>query len=445
MTSIAIGEKIAEPVLADKTTMAKVVLSSFIGNTIEFYDFLVYGLAAALVFGRVFFPNTTPLAAILASFATFGVGFVARPLGGIFFGHLGDTVGRKKTLVITLVGMGTATSLIGLLPTYDQIGVVAPVLLVVLRFLQGFAVGGEWGGAMLIVVENAPANRRGFFSAWPQTGGFSGQLLATGAFTLVGFLPDDQLMSWGWRLPFLASAILVAFGLYLRSKLDETAVFKATQAQAKPREHQRAPFIEVFSGSWRSLLLIMLLRFAESVPFFLVTVFAVSYATGQLGVQKQTLLNVIMVTCLIAFPAHGVFGALSDKVGRRPIYIFGALFAALSAFPFFYLLQTGNMLLIGLGYVLLINVAHNSINAVQPSFFTELFGARIRYSGASIGHQFGAIVAGGATPFVAKSLSAADGNGWTYVAAYVVVGALVSAVAAYLGPETSKRILTETR
>lgn len=444
-TVAAINEKGAQPALADKSMMTRVVVSSFIGNTIEFYDFLVYGLAAALVFGKVFFPNTTPLAAVLASFATFGVGFVARPLGGIFFGHLGDTAGRKKTLVITLVGMGTATSLIGLLPTYDQIGVMAPILLVVLRFLQGFAVGGEWGGAMLIVVENSPANRRGFFSAWPQTGGFSGQLLATGAFTLVGLLPDDQILSWGWRMPFLASAILVAFGLYLRTKLDETAVFKQTQAQAKPEPHKRAPFIEVFSGSWRSLVLIMLLRFAESVPFFLVTVFAVSYATGQLGVDKQTLLNVIMLTCLIAFPAHGFFGALSDKVGRRPIYIFGALFAAASAFPFFYLLQTGNMFLIAIGYVLLINVAHNSINAVQPSFFTELFGANVRYSGASIGHQFGAIVAGGATPFVAKALSAADNNSWTYVAAYVVVGALIAALAAYFGPETSKRVLTETR
>lgn len=443
MTTIDATRTDSPQALTDRKTIIRVVASSFIGNTIEFYDFLVYGLAAALVFGKLFFPNSTPLAAVLASFATFGVGFVARPLGGIFFGHLGDTVGRKTTLVITLVGMGTATALIGLLPTYEQVGVLAPVLLVVLRFLQGFAVGGEWGGAMLMVVENAPANRRGFLSSWPQTGGFSGQLLATGAFALVNLLPEHDIITWGWRLPFLASAVLVVFGLYLRAKLDETAVFKDTKAHATPKEEKRAPFFEVLRHSWGSLILIMLLRFAESVPFFLVTVFAVSYATGQLGVDKQTLLNVIMVTCVIAFPMHGLFGAISDKVGRRPVYIFGAIMAAISAFPFFYLLQTGNFLLITLGYVMLINVAHNSINAVQPAFFTELFGAKVRYSGASIGHQMGAIVAGGATPFVAKALSAADNNGWTLVAAYVVCGALVAAIAAYFGPETSKRVLTD--
>ncbi|HXP98287.1 MAG TPA: MFS transporter, partial [Telmatospirillum sp.] len=276
--------------------------------------------------------------------------------------------------------------------------------------------------------------------------GFSGQLLATGAFSLIAFLPDDQLMSWGWRLPFLASGILVAFGLYLRSKLDETEVFKQTLAEVKTdKKKESAPVVQVFRDSWRSIVLIMLLRFAESVPFFLVTVFAVSYATGQLAIPKQTLLSVIMVTCVIAFPMHGFFGWMSDKVGRRPIYIFGALFAAAAAFPFFSLLQSGNMTLIVLGYFLLINVAHNAINAVQPAFFTELFGAKVRYSGASIGHQLGSIVAGGSTPFIAKALSAADNNGWTYVAAYVVIAALVSAAAAYFGPETSKRNLADTK
>ncbi|MBV8083963.1 MAG: MHS family MFS transporter [Chloroflexi bacterium] len=427
-----------------KNSMLTVALSSFIGNTIEYYDFLAYGLGGALVFDRKFFPNVSPLTAVLASFATFGVGFLARPLGGVFFGHLGDTIGRKQTLIITLVGMGVASCLIGALPTYNQVGVLAPVLLVVLRFLQGFAVGGEWGGAMLVVVENAPANHRGFYSAWPQTGGFSGQLLATGAFALVGFLPDDQLLSWGWRLPFLVSGVLVGVGLYMRAKLDETPVFKQVQEEeALESGHHASPVIEVIRTSWRSLLLIMVLRFAESVPFFMVTVFAVSYATGQLGVSRQTMLSVIMICCVIAFPMHGLFGALSDRVGRRPIYIFGAVAAAALAFPFFYLLQSGSFFLMLLGYVLLINVAHNSINAVQPSFFTELFGPRVRYSGASIGAQLGAIVAGGFTPFIAKGLTAINGNSWTLVAAYVVVVALISATAAYFGPETSKRNLAE--
>lgn len=431
----------------DKSNIRRVVISSWIGNTIEFYDFLLYGLASALVFSKLFFPTISPLAAMLASFATFGVGFIARPLGGIFFGHMGDTLGRKVTLMITLGGMGLATFLIGCLPTYEHIGVWAPILLVVLRFVQGFLVGGEWGGAMLMVVESAPANRRGLLGSIPQTGGFSGQLLATGIFALVSQLPEDQLMSWGWRIPFMLSVVLVLVGLYMRRKLDETPVFqqvKAREAKAKHTAPQAAksPVVEVFSKQWRSIFLIMVLRFAESVPFFLATVFAVSYATAQLGIDKQTMLNVVMATCVIAFPMHALFGALSDKVGRRPIYIFGALFAAAMAFPFFKLLESGSFGLMVLGYILLINIAHNSINSVQPAFFTELFGPKVRYSGASIGAQLGAIVAGGFTPFIAKGLTALDNNSWTLVATYVTVAALVAAFAAWRAPETSKRDMT---
>ncbi|TYL41104.1 MFS transporter [Dickeya sp. ws52] len=431
----------------NKSNIHRVVISSWIGNTIEFYDFLLYGLASALVFGKLFFPTASPVAAMLASFATFGVGFIARPLGGIFFGHMGDTLGRKLTLLITLGGMGLATFLIGCLPTYHQIGVWAPILLVVLRFVQGFLVGGEWGGAMLMVVETAPANRRGLLGAIPQTGGFSGQLLATAIFALVSMLPEDQLMSWGWRVPFMLSVALVLVGLYMRRKVDETPVFRQVrqqqqvhQCEAAPRQ---SPVVEVLRKQWRSVCLIMVLRFAESVPFFLATVFAVSYATVQLGVPKQTMLNVIMATCVLAFPMHVLFGALSDRVGRRPIYIFGALCAAAMAFPFFYLLESGSFGLMVLGYILLINIAHNSINSVQPAFFTELFGPKVRYSGASIGAQLGAIVAGGFTPFIAKGLTAMDNESWTLVATYVMVAALVAAFAAWKAPETSRRDMTK--
>ncbi|WP_410012953.1 MFS transporter [Sodalis sp. RH24] len=434
--------------LLDRSNIRRVVISSWIGNTIEFYDFLLYGLASALVFGKIFFPTISPLAAMLASFATFGVGFIARPLGGIFFGHMGDTLGRKYTLMITLGGMGVATFLVGCLPTWAQIGVWAPILLVVLRFTQGFLVGGEWGGAMLMVVESAPANRRGLLGSIPQTGGFSGQLLATGIFALITLLPEDQLMSWGWRIPFMLSFALVLVGLYMRRRLEETPVFQAVQRRERqnpttaPGEKASSPVVEVVRHQWRSILLIMVLRFAESVPFFLATVFAVSYATSQLGVDKQTMLNVVMTTCVLAFPMHAFFGMLSDRVGRRPIYIFGALFAAAMAFPFFWLLESGSFVLMVLGYILLINIAHNSINAVQPAFFTELFGPKVRYSGASIGAQLGAIVAGGFTPFIAKGLTALDHDDWTYVATYVVIAALVAAYAAWRAPETSRRDLT---
>ncbi|UJR56307.1 MFS transporter [Dickeya zeae] len=433
----------------NKSNIRRVVISSWIGNTIEFYDFLLYGLASALVFGKLFFPNVSPVTAMLASFATFGVGFIARPLGGIFFGHMGDTLGRKLTLLITLGGMGMATFLIGCLPTYHQIGVWAPILLVVLRFVQGFLVGGEWGGAMLMVVETAPANRRGLLGSIPQTGGFSGQLLATAIFAMVSTLPEDQLMSWGWRVPFMLSVALVMVGLYMRRKVDETPVFQQVQQQQQQQANQRdaaprqSPVVEVMRNQWRSVCLIMVLRFAESVPFFLATVFAVSYATVQLGVPKQTMLNVIMATCVLAFPMHALFGALSDRVGRRPIYIFGALCAAAMAFPFFYLLESGSFGLMVLGYVLLINIAHNSINSVQPAFFTELFGPKVRYSGASIGAQLGAIVAGGFTPFIAKGLTAIDNESWTLVATYVTVAALVAAFAAWKAPETSRRDMTK--
>ncbi|CAH2603905.1 Shikimate transporter [Rhodovastum atsumiense] len=430
----------AAPPALSRKAVTRVVVSSWIGNTIEFYDFLVYGLAAALVFGKLFFPTVSPLAGTLAAFATFGVGFVARPLGGLIFGHLGDTIGRKRTLVITLCGMGMATFLVGALPTYAQIGIWAPILLVVLRFLQGLVVGGEWGGAMLVVIESAPPGRRGMLGSIPQTGGFSGQLLATGLFALVALLPEDQMLSWGWRVPFLISAVLVAVGLYIRSQIEETPIFQATQAQVAKRTE--SPVTEVFRDSWRKLVLIMVLRFAESVPFFLATVFAVSYATTQLGVSKQTMLGVVMATCVLAFPMHALFGAISDKVGRRPVYIFGALVAVLGAFPFFYMLETNNFALMFLGYVLLINIGHNAINAVEPAFFTELFGPRTRYSGAAIGAQLGAIVAGGFTPFIAKALSAADNNGWTWVASYVVITALISVVAGFLAPETSRRDLS---
>lgn len=420
-------------------TIRRVVISAWIGNSIEYYDFLLYGLASALVFSHVFFPAANPFTATLSSFASFGVGFISRPVGALFFGNRGDTVGRKNTLLITLGGMGAVTFLIGCLPSYASIGALAPALLITLRFLQGFMVGGEWSGAMLMVIEHASDKHRGLLSAISQTGGFTGQLLATGAFIFISTFPEEYLLSWGWRIPFWLSALLVLPGLYMRHRLDETPVFRAFKKEQRLQtiwQKEESPVVNVIRKQWRSILLIIILRFAESVPFFLATVFAVSWATSQLEVSQLTMLYVVMIACLVAYPMHVLYGVMSDRKGCRQVYIFGALWVAAMAFPFFWLLESRSLTLIMVGYVLFINVGHNALNAVHPSFFAGLFQPPVRYSGSSIGAQLGAVVAGGFTPFIAKALTAVYDNSWTLVAGYVVLTALASVFAARVAPKT---------
>ncbi|MFI7639053.1 MFS transporter [Nonomuraea sp. NPDC049400] len=430
----------------------KVTASSFLGNTLEYYDFLVYGTAAAVVFPKVFFPDASGFVATLSAFGTFAVGFLARPLGGLFFGSRGDRHGRKSTLMVTLVVMGLSTILIGLLPGFGTIGIWAPVLLVALRLLQGFAVGGEWGGSMIIVLESAPPNRRGFFSAWPNTGGFSAQILITGIFAYIYTLPEDQLLSWGWRIPFLLSAVVLVVTFWMRRSLHETPVFteavaadkESETAAAEPERPKRGPIRTIFVDDWRNLLLIIGLRFAESTPYFLLTVFALSYGTSALGLEKTQLNNAILIAAVLSFVSHGVFAAISDRVGRRPIYFFGAVVVFVMAFPFFALLHSGSMVLIVLGYVLVLNFGHNAINAIQPAFFAELFPAERRYTGAAAGREIASIFAGGLTPFIATALAGKDGSRWPLVAAYVMIGALITMFAVYKAPESFRRDLSAT-
>lgn len=436
----------------------KVTLSSFIGNTMEYYDFLVYGTAAALVFPHVFFPESEAFIAQLFSLATFAVGFLARPLGGMFFGSRGDRNGRKSTLVMTLGIMGAATFAIGLIPSYATIGIWAPILLICLRLVQGFAVGGEWGGAMIIVLESAPAKKRGFYSAIPNTGGFSAQLLAAGVFALIGMLGQDALVGWAWRIPFLLSAAIIGVGIYIRSKLHESPVFEKTHAKAvaeaaaslpasTPTQQIEAlaptgsPLGRLFKEDWRTLLLIVGLRFAESVPYFLLTVFALSYATGHLNIPRNTMLACLFIASALAFPAHALYGRLSDRIGRKPVYLFGAIVGAIMAFPFMMLLNTGSFWAILIGFILVINIGHNAINAVQPAFFSELFPADRRYSGAASGREIASIVAGGLTPFIATALAGSDGTRWTWVATYVTAVCLITIVSVLVAPETFRRDL----
>jgi MHS family shikimate/dehydroshikimate transporter-like MFS transporter len=417
---------------SDPRTVRKVVLASFIGTTIEWYDFFLYGTAAALVFNRLFFPTVDPLIGTLSSFGTFAVGFVARPLGGIVFGHFGDRVGRKAMLVYSLIIMGVATFLIGLLPTHASIGVWAPVLLVVLRTVQGIGVGGEWGGAVLMAVEHAPPNRRGFAGSWPQMGVPAGLLLSTIVFNLFTTnLSDAQFLAWGWRIPFLLSALLIVVGVFIRLNVVESPAFVEV---IKSQTRQAQPLVVAVRDYRRNVLLAMGMRVAENGIFYVYTVFVLSYGPGELGLPRDTMLWGVTLAALGGLIAIPMYGALSDRIGRRPLYLFGAIFSLAYAFPFFWLLATRSTEIIWLAIVIGVAVGHNAMYGPQAAYFSELFGADVRYSGASLGYQLASVLSGAPAPFIATALLASFGSG--AVAMYVTFLSAVTVVAAYLAPET---------
>jgi metabolite-proton symporter len=420
---------------ADPSTIRRVALASFIGTTIEWYDFFLYGTATALVFNKLFFPNFDPLVGTLAAFGTYAVGFVARPVGGIVCGHYGDRIGRKSMLVATLLLMGIATFLIGLLPTYQSIGVWAPVLLVLLRILQGFGVGGEWGGAVLMAVEHSPRGRRGFYGSWPQMGVPAGMLLATGVFAVFSRLPEADFLRWGWRVTFLLSIALVVVGLYIRLHVVETPAFSGVK-QAKAEA--KLPIVDVLVHHPRSVLLAMGARFAENGAFYIFSVFVLTYATQQLGLPRSQILNGVLIASGLEVITLPIFGALSDRFGRRPIYLGGAILTGLLAFPFFWLLDTRSSGAILLALILALPIAHAAMYGPQASFFSELFGARVRYSGASLGYQLASVFAGGLSPLIATALLAHYGGDPWPVAAYVLGMAVVTVLSVWLATETSR-------
>ena len=413
---------------AQAMSMPKVAVASFAGALMEWYDFFIFGTASALVFGPLFFPSHDPLTGVMASFATFGVGFLARPLGGVVFGHLGDRVGRKATLVATLVIIGIGTFLIGVLPTYASAGVTAPILLVILRLLQGFGLGGEYGGAALLTIEHAPQGRRGFWGSLPQAAASAGILLATGVFSLVELLPHDALMSWGWRIPFLLSAVMLAVGLYIRLNTTETPDFERAKASA---DTSSLPIVKLLRDHPRNVLLTLGARLAETTSSNIINAFGIVYVTTQLAMAKSVPLNGVLIASLIGIFMCPLFGTISDRLSRRTVYIAGAAFMALFAFPYFIMLNTHTVTTIWLAIIIAYNFGPTSMFAVQGTFFSELFGAGVRYTGLSIAYQVSAII-GGFTPLIAASLLKLGGGTPWLVAGFLCAISILSLVSAVL-------------
>jgi metabolite-proton symporter len=418
--------------------IVKVALASLIGTSIEWYDYFLYGTAAALVFNKLFFPSYDPLIGTLLAFATFSLGFIARPVGGIVFGHFGDKIGRKQMLYLTLMIMGLATAFIGLLPTYNQIGIWAPILLITMRLLQGFGLGGEWGGAVLMAVEHAPANRRGFYGSWPQLGAFVGLLLSTLVFRAVSKMPEATFLSWGWRVPFLLSFLLVIVGVWIRMTIAESPVFEKMKEQ---KQEAKMPIIEAITKHPKNILIAMGARFAENGLFYVFTVFSLTYISTYLKVPRVVGLNGLLWAAFFGIFTCAGWGALSDKLGRRPVYMYGAVACGLLAFPFFWMLGTREPLMITLAIVIPVTMGHAAMYGPQASFLSEMFSARVRYSGASLGYQLASIFAGGLSPLVATWLLSEGvkvGKGPTYIAYYMIVLVLITVVAVAFAKETHK-------
>jgi MHS family shikimate/dehydroshikimate transporter-like MFS transporter len=418
-----------------KAQAQRAAIGSFVGAVVDWYDFLLYGIVAALVFNAAFFPKVSPTMGTLAAFATFGVGFLFRPLGGIVFGHYGDRLGRKRMLVLTVMMMGLSTVAIGLLPSFSMIGWWAPVLLVTLRAIQGFAVGGEWGGAALMAVESAPRGNKAFYSSGVQVGYGVGLVLATGFVSLLShWLGDAAFRSWGWRLPFVFSIVLVAIGLWVRSSMDESAEF------VEKVEHQhrkvKLPVIEALTRHPKAFAYIVALRLAELFSMYIVTAFALSYSTTNLGMSRDLFLNIGLLVGAISCVTIPCFAWLADRFGLKRIYLIGAAIGLACAVPFFVALEARATVWIVIFSVLLANIGHDMVVSVQQPLFTELFGAEYRYSGAGVGYQFASVVGGGFTPFIAVALTSMAGGSWHLVAGYLAVGCLLSLiVGARIKPE----------
>ena len=430
-------------------SMRKVALTSLSGTSIEWYDFFLYGTAAAVIFPTAFFPEDLPtMVVLIASFSTFAVGFIARPLGGVIFGHYGDRVGRKKTLVVALMLMGVATTLIGLLPTYATIGVFAPLMLVLLRFVQGLAIGGQWGGAMLLVTENAPVEKRGWYGAYAQAGAPVGVILAKLAFLGVSAgLTEEEFMDWGWRLPFIASFVLIIISMYVQLKLEDTPAFKALAESKTENPDQAAglkksPVVEVVRRYPKRIVLAAGAFLSIQVTFYILIAFIVAYGVNSPTVElsRDVMLTAVLIAAAIMVPTQFYFSGLSDRIGRKRVYQWGAILTGLWGFALFPLIDTGSpyaiVLAVSLGLVFL-----GMQYGPQAAFFTELFSTEVRYSGASWGYQLGAIVGGALAPTIAVLLW--NNFGIFYVSLYIALAAVLTLLSLSALTETQGKDLTE--
>jgi metabolite-proton symporter len=418
---------------APPATLRKVVLASMIGTTIEWYDFFLYGSAAALVFGKLFFPKSDPVTGTMLAFATYALGFVARPLGGLVFGHFGDRIGRKQLLMLSLLLMGGSSMLIGILPTFHQVGLFAPLGLVLLRLVQGFAVGGEWGGAVLMVTEYGDARRRGFWAGWPQAGVPAGNLLAAGVLAIMSAIQSNaDFLAWGWRVPFLLSGVLVVIGYWVRVSLAESPLFQKAldDAGAPPR----MPVADAIRERPGGIAIGAGLRVAENICFYVITTFGLTYIVDHAHLTRASALNAMLIGTAVEVVAIPIFAALSDKVGRRPLYVAGAVGIALWGFAFFRLIDTGQMPLIVLAIIGGL-LCHALMYAPQAAFIAELFPTRMRYSGASLAYQATSIFAGSLAPIIAVFLLDRY-KSWVPIAIYLAIAGAISAFSALKARET---------
>ena len=432
------------------TNMRKVALTSLAGTSIEWYDFFLYGAAAALIFPKAFFPEATPAMALILSFGTFAAGFIARPVGGIIFGHFGDRIGRKKTLIIALLLMGISSTMIGLLPTYAMIGIAAPILLTVLRFAQGIAIGGQWGGAMLLVTESAPADKRGYYGAFAQAGAPVGVILANLALIITSSLvSEDFFLTWGWRIPFIASVILIGISMYIQLNLEDTKAFKELETSNREKQEAeaaktiiRSPILEALRKYPKRIVLAAGAFLSVQVTFYILIAFLLAYGVASAEMSRDDMLTAILIAAAAMVPLQFMFSAYSDRHGRRGIFMLGAGLTAVWAFIIFPLVDTGNFYLIVLaitGGLTFLAMMYGP----QAAFFTELFSTEVRYSGASLGYQLGAIIGGAFAPMIAVTLWTEYGIFW--VSVYIAFASLIALLSVFMLTETYKSDLSDTK